>query len=151
MQLKFNVNIYEALIKSRTILKFRHTFFKSVSKRGHVRAKEDVWLPYRVACERVHGLNCVCLTPNAWDLRALLPILSRILTVAVQQKRRRGRRGPDVDSNGCGTVQRRITNVLDMQIWSDLTGKYYPPQWRVKWHNSPATIQIHPQMAGGGC
>ena len=45
-QRKFNVNMYEALIKSRTIIKFRHTFFKSVSKRGHVRAKEDVWLPY---------------------------------------------------------------------------------------------------------
>ena len=41
--------------------------------------------------------------------------LPRILTVAIQQKRRR-RRGPDVDGNGCGTVQRRITNVLDMQI-----------------------------------
>ena len=43
-------------------------------------------------------------------------ILSRILTVAVQQKRRRRRRGPDVDSNGRGTVQCRITNVLNMQI-----------------------------------
>ena len=79
-------------------------------------------------------------------------ILSRILTVAIQQKSRRRSRGPDVGSNSCGTVQRRITNVLNMQIWSDLIGKYYPTQWRVKWHNSPATtIQIHPQMACGGC
>ena len=43
-------------------------------------------------------------------------ILSRMLTVAVQQERRRRRRGPDVDSNGCGTVQRRMANVLNMQI-----------------------------------
>ena len=34
-QRKFNVNMYEALIKSRTILKFRHTFFqKGLKKRA---------------------------------------------------------------------------------------------------------------------
>ena len=76
-------------------------------------------------------------------------ILSRMLTFAVQQKRRRRRRGLDVGGNG--TVQRRMTNVLNMQIWSDRTGKYYPTQWRVKWHNSPASIQIHPQMVCRGC
>ena len=29
------------------------------------------WEIRGVACERVNGLKCVCLTPNAWDLRAL--------------------------------------------------------------------------------
>ena len=35
-----------------------------------------------------------------------------MLTVAVQQKRRRRRKGPDVGSIGCGTVQRRITRCI---------------------------------------
>jgi hypothetical protein len=45
-------------------------------------------------------------------------------------------------------LQRHMTNVLNMKIWSDLTGKYNPTQWRVKWHKTTATIQIHQQLAG---
>ena len=39
-------------------------------------------------------------------------ILSRMLTVADEHKGHRKRRGPDVGSNGCGTVQRRMTRCI---------------------------------------
>ena len=37
------------------------------------------WEIQGVACERVNGLKCVCLTPNAWDLRGLIRRVDHVL------------------------------------------------------------------------
>ena len=42
----------------------------------------SAWGIQSVVCERVHGLNCMCLTPNAWDLRALYNTWRNVLLIS---------------------------------------------------------------------